>query len=173
MSNYRRYYQPGGYYFFTLATYRRRKLFCFTQHVQHLKAAIIQVKKKHPFHLNAIVILPDHLHCLWKLPKNDTDFSTRWRLIKRYFSMTICTSINHRKEKQVWQRRFWEHHIRNENDWQKHMDYIHYNPVKHGLVQTPADWPHSSFYYWVNKKMYEKDWGSKEPIIFTGMDNTE
>ena len=87
--------------------------------------------------------------------------------------MEMNTSINHRKEKEVWQRRFWEHAIRDEDDWQNHMDYIHYNPVKHGLVQTPVDWQHSSFNYWVDKGVYEKNWGSIEPIVFTGMNKAE
>ena len=173
MSQYKRFYQSGGNYFFTLVAYDRRPIFANSENVKHFKIAINKVKKKYPFSLNAIVILPDHLHCLWKLPENDGDFSTRWRLIKRYFSMEMQTSINHRKEKEVWQRRFWEHIIRNENDWQKHMDYIHYNPVKHGLVKSPKDWKDSSFNYWVDKGIYEKDWGSIEPTTIAGMKETE
>src|ERR1700733_7572580 len=149
MSQYRRFYQSGGNYFFTLVTYYRYPFFKNLENVKKFKVAINKVKKKYPFSLNAIVVLPDHLHCLWKLPENDQDFSMRWRLIKRYFSMEMNASINHRKEKEVWQRRFWEHTIRDENDWQKHMDYIHYNPVKHGLVRMPGDWQYSSFNYWV------------------------
>ncbi|MCC2666929.1 MAG: transposase, partial [Gammaproteobacteria bacterium] len=121
---------------FTLVTYQRCPIFANPEKVEQLKIAINKVKKKYPFFLNAIVILPDHLHCLWKLPENDKDFSTRWRLIKRYFSIQMKTVINHRKEKEVWQRRFWEHAIQDEEDWGKHMDYIHYNPVKHGLAHT-------------------------------------
>ncbi|HEV2917546.1 MAG TPA: transposase [Candidatus Babeliales bacterium] len=173
MSQYRRFYQSGGNYFFTLVTYHRRFLFANPENVKQFKIAINKVKKKYPFSLNAIVILPDHLHCLWKLPENDKDFSTRWRLIKRYFSMEMKTSVNHRNEKEVWQRRFWEHIIRNENDWQKHMDYIHYNPVKHGLVKSPRDWTDSSFNYWVEKGIYEKDWGSIGPITIAGMQEAE
>lgn len=173
MSQYRRCYQPGGNYFFTLVTHQRRPIFANPAKVEQLKAAINKVKKKYPFSLNAIVVLPDHLHCLWRLPENDKDFSTRWRLIKRYFSMEMNTLVNHRKEKEVWQRRFWEHTIRDEDDWQKHMDYIHYNPVKHGLVQTPGDWQHSSFNYWVEKGIYEKNWGSMQPIILVGINEAE
>lgn len=169
MSQYRRYYQSGGNYFFTLVSYHRRPLFSNPENVNRFKIAINKVKKKYPFSLNAIVMLPDHLHCLWKLPENDSNFSTRWRLIKRYFSIQIMTSLNHRKEKKIWQRRFWEHVIRNENDWQKHMDYIHYNPVKHGLVTSPGDWAYSSFKYWVQKGVYGKDWGSMEPVTIRGM----
>ncbi len=173
MSQYKRCYQAGGNYFFTLVTYQRRPLFSNPENVKHFKVAINKVKKNHPFSLNAIVILPDHLHCLWKLPENDHDFSTRWRLIKRFFSMEIKTSSNQRKEKEVWQRRFWEHIIRDEHDWQKHIDYIHYNPVKHGLVKSPGEWEHSSFNYWVEKGLYEPEWGSTKSIVFTGMKEAE
>ena len=173
MSRYRRCYQPGGNYFFTLVTHQRRPIFANPEKIERLKTAINKVKKKYPFSLNAIVVLPDHLHCLWRLPENDKDFSTRWRLIKRYFSMQMNTLVNHRKEKEVWQRRFWEHTIRDEDDWQKHMDYIHYNPVKHRLVQTPGDWQHSSFNYWVEKGFYEKNWGLTQPIILVGLNEAE
>ncbi|MBV9575221.1 MAG: transposase [Gammaproteobacteria bacterium] len=173
MSQYKRFYQSGGYYFFTLVSYHRRPIFVNCENVKYFKDAIDKVKKSYPFFLNAIVILPDHLHCIWRLPENDKDFSTRWRLIKRYFSMKMNTAINHRNEKEIWQRRFWEHSIRNEIDWQKRMDYIHYNPVKHGLVTSPGDWKHSSFNYWVKKGIYEKDWGSTEPIALVDMNEAE
>lgn len=173
MSKYRRYYQSNGSYFFTLVTHQRRQIFSSIENVKHFKIAINKVKKKYPFLLNAIVILPDHLHCLWRMPENDNDFSTRWRLIKRYFSMEIDTLINQRKEKEVWQRRFWEHFIRDEDDWRKHMDYIHYNPVKHGLVKSPKDWQHSSFHYWVDHGIYKKNWGSTESLFFAGMHKAE
>ena len=171
MSQYRRFYQSGGNYFFTLVTYQRRPHFANPENVKRVKAAIKKVKNKFPFTLNAIVILPDHLHCLWKLPENDNDFSTRWRLIKRYFSIKINTLMNNRKENEVWQNRFWEHTIRNEEDWQKHMDYIHYNPVKHGLVDSPSKWIESSFNYWVKKGIYEKTWGLREPNSIIGMND--
>ena len=173
MSEYRRGYQAGGNYFFTLVTYQRYPIFANSENVNLFKVSMNKVKKKYPFALNAIVILPDHLHCLWKLPENDKDFSTRWRLIKRYFSIELNTSINHRKEKEVWQRRFWEHLIRDEDDWKKHMDYIHYNPVKHGFVNFPRDWKYSSFNYWVEKGSYEKSWGSIEPITLGEMNEAE
>ncbi len=173
MSQYKRCYQPGGHYFFTLVTHQRKPLFANSANVKYLKTAINKVKTKYPFSLNAMVILPDHLHCLWKLPENDADYSTRWRLIKRYFSMEITAFINHHHEKEVWQRRFWEHLINNEEDWRKHMDYIHYNPVKHGWVKSPGEWEHSSFNYWVLKGFYDKDWGSSEPIRLRGMSEAE
>ncbi len=121
---------------------------------------------KQPFTIDAIVVLPDHLHCLWQLPAGDTDFSGRWHLLKRYFSIGIETLVNDRHEKEVWQRRFWEHLIHNEEDWEKHLDYIHYNPVKHGYVTGPLDWPYSSFSRAVAKGWYQKQWGSLEvPIL--------
>jgi putative transposase len=132
----------------------------------------IKQNKSIVFGLNALVILPDHLHCLLRLPANDDDFSTRLRLIKRYFSMAMQTSINQRK-KSVWQKRFWEHAIRDEDDWRKHMDYIHYNPVKHGYVKAPCDWKYSSFNYWVKKGVYKKDWGSTKRIVFFGINEAE
>lgn len=173
MSQYIRHYQPGGHYFFTLVTHERRPIFSNPKNVAHLKCALLQIKKKHPFSLNALIILPDHLHCLWKLPQDDQDFSTRWRLIKRHTSMGMKTIANHRNEKKIWQPRFWEHTIRDIDDWHKHLDYIHYNPVKHGLVKSPADWKNSSFHYWVSKGIYAKNWCSSEVITFSGMDFVE
>ena len=121
------------------------------------------MKAQRPFDLQAIVILPDHLHCLWRLPEGDADFSTRWRLIKTRFSKSFGKSANQRGEKEIWQRRFWEHQIQDETDWRNHMDYIHFNPVKHGLVQRAADWPFSSFHRAVERGWYPEDWGEVEP----------
>ncbi len=157
MSQYIRFYRSGGNYFFTLVTYQRSPIFEEAKNVEILKISINKIRKKFPFSLDAIVILPDHLHCLMKLPENDNDFSTRLRLIKRDFSKKINAAINQRNEKTVWQRRFWEHLIRDEDDWRKHMDYIHYNPVKHGLVKSASDWPHSSFHYYVQTGLYKKN----------------
>ncbi len=114
---------------------------------------------------------------MWQLPANDCDFATRWRLIKHFFSRS-CISVEDaqnqsrisKNEKTVWQRRYWEHLIRDEKDWQRHMDYIHYNPVKHGLVERPGDWPHSSFERAVKHGLYERDWGCSEPDSLKGMD---
>lgn len=108
----------------------------------------------------AIVILPDHLHCIWQLPENDYNYSKRWAIIKHYFSIGIPSDINQRREKKIWQPRFWDHIIRNENDWEKHLDYIHYNPVKHGYAQKSLDWPHSSFKRYVREGWYEPNWGT-------------
>lgn len=137
----------------------------------------MHVKRKQSFDIAGIVVLPNHLHCIWRLPENDYDFATRWRLIKHFFSRS-CIGVEEvqnqsrisKKEKPVWQRRYWEHVIRDEKDWQRHMDYIHYNPVKHGLVKKPVDWPHSSFERAVKNGLYERDWGCSEPDSLKGMD---
>ena len=173
MSTYRRNYQASGCYFFTLVTHQRTPFFSTANNVQLFKSALKNVKNKRPFNLNAIVILPDHLHCLWHLPGHDTDYSTRWRLIKSNFSKQLTTSVNHRNEKPVWQRRFWEHTIRSEDDWRRHIEYIHYNPVKHGLVSAPKDWPHSSFHSWVKRGAYDISWGSSEAITFDDIPQAE
>lgn len=132
--------------------------------------------QKHPYIIDAIVILPDHLHCLWTLPESDNDFPTRWRLIKTYFSRecetivpeNISLSKENKKERGIWQRRFWEHLIRDELDFKNHLEYIHYNPVKHGLVKAPKDWKYSSFHRAVHQGMYDLMWCADEEIIFDG-----
>ena len=170
MSEYRRMYQPGGCYFFTVVTKGRQPLLTQPESIARLKAAFSHVMASRPFEVQAAVILPDHLHVSWRLPECDVDFSLRWRLIKRYFSVGVQATVNKRREKGVWQRRYWEHLIRDERDWQRHMDYIHYNPVKHGYVSAPADWPHSSFRRAVKNGLYEPAWGTSEPIAVSGMD---
>jgi putative transposase len=144
---YRRATMEGGTYFFTLVTYNRQRLLCLPTNVSLLRDAFGYVIGKHPFTIDACVVLPDHLHCIWTLPQGDSNFSTRWRLIKSYFSRKCDTllpenlSISQQKkqERAIWQRRFWEHLIRDEVDFKNHVEYIHYNPVKHGLVQAPKD----------------------------------
>lgn len=134
-------------------------------------------KRKYPFTIDAIVILPDHLHTLWQLPENDHDYSNRWSRIKRYFS-TGCTLIDptrpasreHKREQAIWQRRFWEHLIRDADDWHKHMDYIHYNPVKHGYAKCAAEWPYSSFKQYMREGWYAPDWGLGEPTKLRNVD---
>lgn len=160
MSDYRRLYVNGGIYFFTLVTHGRRPLLCEEQTLMHLKTAFRYSMKKYPFRMSGLVILPDHIHCIWQLPEHDHDFSIRWGLIKRYFSIGMRGDTNHRREKNIWQRRFWEHLIRDEEDFQRCLDYIHYNPVKHGYVSKPCDWIFSTFKDNVKKGIYEMDWGS-------------
>jgi len=160
MSDYRRLYAKGGTYFSTLVTHERRPLLCEEKALIRLKAAFRYAMKKYPFRISGLVILPDHLHCIWKLPEHDCDFSVRWNMIKRYFSIGMKGDVNQRREKNIWQRRFWEHLIRDEKDFKRCLDYIHYNPVKHGYTNRPYDWVYSTFKDNVKKGFYEMDWGS-------------
>jgi len=167
MPNYIRAKFQGGYYFFTVVTYRRRKLFKAASARRYLKQAIRQTQSKRPFEMVALCLLPDHIHCLWKLPAGDGDFSTRWSSIKGLFSRqylrdhycpSAATASRRRKgEVCLWQRRFWEHQIRDEKGLQKHVDYIHYNPVKHGLVKRVEDWPWSTYHRYVKEGFYKDD----------------
>ena len=170
MSHYRRVHLPGGSYFFTVVTHERTHWFANEEHIGILRDAFRKVRAARPFEIEAIVILPDHLHCLWRLPEGDDDFSGRWREIKKATSRRIDTTLNRRGERPVWQRRFWEHAIRDDADWRAHVDYIHYNPVKHGLARHPADWPWSSFARAVSQGWYEPTWGAQEPESNVGMD---
>ena len=163
MSKYRRTYIAGGHYFFTVVTFGRFELFAHKGNIARLGDALRHVNREHPFAIDAIVILPDHLHTIWRLPEGDADFSLRWRLIKHYLARGVDNPANRRGEKRVWQRRFWEHVIRDEADWRNHVDYIHYNPVKHGYSDSPMGWEYSSFARAVSKGWYAKDWGGGEP----------
>jgi putative transposase len=163
MTNYRRSYVPGGSYFFTvnLADRRSRLL---TEHVGALRSAFREVRARHPFWIDAIVVLPDHLHTIWCLPEKDADYASRWRLIKAAFSRAlprmepISASRAQRAERGIWQRRYWEHTVRDEADFARHVDYIHFNPVKHGHVARVVDWPHSSFHRMVRLGVLPEDW---------------
>jgi putative transposase len=170
MSDYRRAFAPGGCYFFTVVTHRRRPLFADDARVGLLREAFAWTRARRPFTIDAIVVLPDHLHCLWTLPADDADFSGRWRAIKQYVSKRIPAPVSARGEKPVWQRRFWEHLIRDAEDWRRHCDYIHFNPVRHGLVDAPGLWPYSSFATAVAKGWYTPDWGRTEPDSLRDMD---
>jgi putative transposase len=170
MSEYRRFYQPGGSYFFTVVTYNRMPILTVSENLSRLQQSFEHVMNHHDFTIEAMVVLPDHLHCIWQLPPGDSDFSTRWRLIKRFFSIKKDKQVTERGEKNIWQRRFWEHFLRDEEDWRRHMDYIHYNPVKHGYVQNPADWPHSSFHKALHEGLYPVGWGTKESSFISDMD---
>ena len=132
--------------------------------------AFRKVKAVQPFDIDAMVVLPDHLHCIWRLPAGDSDFSGRWREIKKATSREIDARTDERRERSVWQRRFWEHAIRDEVDWRTHVDYIHYNPVKHGLVARPSEWLWSSFGRAVASGWYEPSWGASEPAVIAGME---
>ncbi len=160
---YRRSTAKGGTFFFTVVTGDRRKFFSDEFNVNLLRESFSTVKEKHRFAIDAFVLLPEHLHCIWTLPENDNDFSTRWRLIKGHFSRNCREEL---KGRAVWQHRFWEHQIRNEEDLIRHVEYIHYNPVKHGLVKSPRAWQHSTFRRYVEQGVYHPDWGANEEIIF-------
>ena len=167
MPNYRRAYIRGGTFFFTVVTHGRCPVFKDKYAVDILKGSFKRVMTTYPFEIDSMVVLPDHLHCIWILPDDDFDFSVRWRQIKSDFTRNcpvrpagdISDSRRTKKEGGIWQRRFWEHMIRDEADLNVHRDYIHYNPVKHGLVNSPEEWEHSSFKAFVGKGFYAEDWG--------------
>jgi len=163
MTAYRRNFIPGGCFFFTVNLADRR-LRLLTENVEALRAAFRETHQRHPFTIDAIVVLPDHLHAVWTMPEGDRDFATRWRLIKSTFSRNlavgepISASRAAKGERGIWQRRYWEHTIRDENDLARHIDYVHINPVKHGLVTRVGDWSHSSFHRMVKLGIYPEDW---------------
>ncbi len=173
MPNYRRHYVPGGTFFFTVVTHERRGLFVRAEFRTMLQEAIAKIRAKRPFAMPAVVLLPDHLHCIWTLPEGDTDYSTRWRQIKEVFTRSYLDaggeegarskSRQHHAERAVWQRRFWEHTCWDQDDLNRCIDYIHWNPVKHGLVQRVRDYPWSSFHRHVAEGIYPLDWGSENP----------
>jgi putative transposase len=168
MPEYRRAFQPGGTFFFTLVTERRAQFLTDPTARRLLRTAFAHARKRLPFTVDAIVLLPDHLHTIWTLPPHDPDFSTRWSYLKRDFTKAWLvrggpeqpTSRSRRRNRRrgVWQRRFWEHVIRDEADFIRHCDYIHYNPVRHGLVRCPHAWRYSSFHRFVRRGIYEPDW---------------
>ena len=169
---YRRVFIPGASYFFTLVAHERAPIFSDPDAVDLYRRAVYKVQRAWPFTLDAEVILPDHVHLLCTLPEDDTDYPTRVRLIKAAFMRSFLSrrqqpgdqsrSRAARGEQAVWQRRYWEHTIRNERDFQAHLDYIHINPVKHRLVAAARDWPHSTFLAWVERGVYDLSWGSDE-----------
>ena len=164
---YRRALTPGGTFFFTLVTEQRRPIFTSNERVQVLRDAFKSVRASRPFEVDAMVVMPDHLHCIWTLPPDDADFSTRWRLIKTWFTKHCQPDLHNtpnaaraaKGQQAVWQHRYWEHQLRDADDFANHVDYIHYNPVKHGLVTSPADWPYSSFLRYVKAGVYPANWG--------------
>ena len=163
MTAYRRNFIPGGCFFFTVNLADRR-LRLLTENVETLRSGFRETRQRHPFTIDAMVVLPDHLHAVWTMPEGDRDFSTRWRLIKSTFSRnlaageSISASRAAKRERGIWQRRYWEHTIRDEDDLARHVDYIHINPVKHGFVTRVSDWPHSSFHRMVRFGIYPEAW---------------
>lgn len=162
---YRRDRTASATYFFTLVTWQRQPLFAASDNVARLRAAFRTVLATRPVHVDAMGVLPDHLHCLWTLPNGDDDYPTRWNQIKGAFTRSLNESAKtprgmpQRREHAVWQRRYWKHPIRDEGDFARHCDYIHWNPVRHGLVIAPGDWPYSSFRRFVAMGVYAPDWG--------------
>ena len=169
MSEYRRIRTAGATYFFTVVTYQRRRFLCLDDVSPLLLTAMNEITQELKITMPAWVILPDHLHCLWTMPDSSSNFSKAWALIKRRLTKTLKNSTIQfaplsesrigRNESAVWQRRFWEHQIRDQKDYDVHFHYIHFNPVKHGLVRNVSDWPNSSFGQYVQNGVYGPDWG--------------
>ena len=169
MPNYRRMYVSGGTYFFTIVTYQRQPIFTNLENISRLRKAIATVKKEMPFIIIAAVVLPDNLHFIWQLPPGDSAYSKRIGKMKVLFTQSLpekeksqqessISRLKHR-ESNIWQRRFWEHTIRDEEDLENYLNYIHYNPVKHNLVSCPHLWQYSSFHSWVKNKGLDRNWG--------------
>jgi putative transposase len=163
MPEYRRNRVPGATYFFTVNLWDRRSDL-LVAHIEQLREAVRIVRQRRPFAIDAWVALPDHVHCVWTLPPGDSDFSQRWWAIKTTFSKSMPRGehrspvMTRRGERGIWQRRYWEHTIRDDRDYAAHMDYVHFNPVKHGLVSSPRDWPFSSFHRCVAAGIYPIGW---------------
>ena len=155
MADYRPLRAPGGTYFFTVACAQRHWLFREPRHVSALCDALRSVRASNPFETLALVVMPDHLHCVWRLPEGDADFSVRWEWIKKRVARIVDGGS---PGASVWQPRFWEHLIRDEDDLARHVDYIHFNPVKHGLARRPGDWRYSTFQHHVARGRYTVDW---------------
>jgi putative transposase len=175
MPNYRRAHVPGGMFFFTLVTERRAPILTGVPARGALRQSFADCRARWPFRIEAIVLLPDHLHAVWTLPRGDSAYSLRWAWIKKEFTKAwvaaggaeqeVSPSRHRHRRRGVWQRRFWEHCIADEDDLERHYDYIHYNPVKHGLVAAAKDWPYSSFHRFVRLGAYPLEWGRIEDGI--------
>jgi putative transposase len=161
---YRRSDATGATFFFTVNLADRTSRLLVEQ-IGELRTSFRRVRQAHPFEIVAMVVLPDHIHAVWTMPAGDRDYPMRWSLIKAGFSRALVRteSIRHsrqqKRERGIWQRRYWEHQIRNDDDLAKHVDYIHFNPVKHGHVSAPIDWPHSSIHQHIRRGLLLQDWG--------------
>ncbi len=166
MPNYRRPHHPGGTWFFTVNLLQRRGNDLLVREVDLLRRVVADVRRRHTFRIHGWVVLPEHMHCVIELPPGDADFPGRWHLIKAGFSKGLPkterrSEVRQRRgERGIWQRRYWEHLIRDEADYRAHMNYVHINPLKHGLVERVADWPYSTFHRLVAEGVYPADWGS-------------
>jgi len=167
MPDYRRYRVPGGTYFFTINLLNRRSDL-LTQRIEVLRESVRRTRIERPFHIDAWVVLPEHIHCMITLPPGDDDFSNRIKAIKIRFVRAVepdewRSPVRAAKgERGIWQRRFWEHVIRDDDDYARHLDYVHFNPVKHGHAASVAQWPYSTFHHWVKACVYPMDWGGRE-----------
>ena len=171
MRTYKRAWIPGGTFFFTVNLAQRENNTLLIDKIDLLHRAFNSVQASHPFAMDAIVVLPEHLHCVWRLPKGDDRFDLRWRMIKAVFSRSLIVEENisasrtRHRERGIWQRRYWEHAIRDEADWRRHVDYIHYNPVKHSYVKRAFDWPHSTFCQFIKREMYDVNWLASPDVV--------
>jgi putative transposase len=173
MADYRRWYVPGGTYFFTVVTHNRRPFLTSDLGRACLRGSLREIRARHPFELTAAVLLPNHLHTVWTLPRGDSRYSLRWRRIKDEFTSEFLShggaeasqspSRTQHGYRGVWQKRFWEHTCRDEDDLKRWVDYVHWNPVKHGLVAHVRDWPWSSFHRFVRLGEYPITWGNADP----------
>ena len=167
---YRRSDVAGGTYFFTVNLQNRNQT-TLVDEIDLLRSVFTTTKAKHPFKIDAMVVLPEHLHCIWTLPPDDSDFSIRWRVIKAAFSRGVAkaSSVNERqhrrRERGIWQRRYWEHLICDDNDFARHVDYIHFNPVKHGYANRASDWPYSSIHRYIRSGDVDADWGVSSDFV--------
>ena len=178
MPNFVRLYEPGGKYFFTVVMHRRRPILTTALGHRLLRQAWRDTAARLPFQTDAVCLLPDHLHCLWTLPEGDKDFSSRWRSIKTAFTRGFLESGGRRGQRTaaqrrrgragIWQERFWEHRICDDNDYARRFDYIHYNPVKHELVTWPEEWPWSTYHRYARKGWYDPGCGREEPPDLRG-----
>ena len=170
---YRRTRQAGGTYFFTVNA-ADRSCSLLLDHVENLRDAVRRAKRRYPFEIVAWVVMPDHLHAIWTLPEGDGDCGTRWMLIKSTFSRNIpggerITAVRKRKrERGLWQRRFWEHLVTDDDDLRRHVDYIHINPVKHGFALRASDWPYSSIHRYASRGMLPLDWAASPDALQAG-----
>ena len=175
---------PGAMYFFTIVTGGRTSILASELGRQCLRSALVEAKSRWPFTITAMVLLPDHLHAIWSLPRGDAEYPRRWALVKRSFTVHWLTgggletpvsgSMRKGRRRGVWQRRYWEHLLEDETDLERHCDYIHYNPVKHALVRCPREWPYSSFHRFERSGDYAPDWGcgSLPSPDFSDLDET-
>jgi putative transposase len=176
MPNFRRVYVAGGTWFFTVNLLQRTNNSLLIQEIELLRKVVKKIRQRYPFYINAWVVLPEHMHAIWTLPEGDSNFSLRWRLIKSGFSTGLpkTESLSQVREdageRGIWQRNYWEHLIKNEFDYQRHFDYVHVNPLKHGLVKRVIDWPYSTFHRYVNHGIYPDNWCGDSNVEIMGDD---